>query len=38
MIATIIPTNFVTNLLLSLYRPFIETKNKDQIFSNLVVF
>ena len=37
MIVTIIPTNLVTNSLLSLFCPFTGPKNKNQIFSKLVV-
>ena len=36
-IVTIIPTSLVINLLLSLFCSFIETKNKNQIFSNIVL-
>ena len=38
IIVTIIPTNLVTNSLLFLFCPFIETKNKNQVFSKLVVW
>ena len=38
MIVTIIPTNLVTNSLLSLFCPFIETKIKNQVLSKLVVW
>ena len=38
MIVTIISSNLVTNSLLSLFCPFIETKNKNQVFSKLVVW
>ena len=37
IIVTIISTNLVTSLLSSRFCPFIETKNKNQIFSKLVV-
>ena len=37
IIVTKIPTNLVTNSLLHLFWPFLETKNKDQIFNQLVV-
>ena len=37
-IVTIIPTNLAAKLLLSLFCPFIETKNKNKIFSKLVVW
>ena len=35
---TIIPTNLVTNSLLSLSCPLVETKNKNQVLSKLVVW
>ena len=35
VIVTIIPTNRVANPLLPFLCPFMETKNKNQIFSNL---
>ena len=35
---TIISTNLVTNSLLSLVGPFVETKNKNQIFGKLVIW
>ena len=35
--ATIIPTNIVTKPLLSLFGPFVETKNKNQVFRSSVV-
>ena len=35
IIVTIIPTNLITNLLLLLFCPFLQTKNKNQIFSSL---
>ena len=38
MTVTIIPTNLVTNSLLSLFCPFMETKNKNQILSKVVVW
>ena len=38
IIVTIIPLSLVTSSLSSLPCPFIETKNKNQIFSNLVVW
>ena len=38
IIVTIIPTNLVANSLLSLFGAFIETKNKNQVFSKLVVW
>ena len=38
ILVTIIPTNLVTNSLLSFFCNFIETKNKNQIFSKLVVW
>ena len=34
---TIVPTNLFTNSLLFIFRLFKETKNKNQIFSKLVV-
>ena len=37
IIVIIIPTNLVTNSLVSLLCPFIETKNKNKIFSKLEV-
>ena len=36
IIVTIILTNLVTNSLLSLFCPFVETKTKNQIFSKIV--
>ena len=33
IIVTIIPANLVANSLLPLFRPFVETKNKNQIFA-----
>ena len=36
-IVTVIPINLVTNTLLSFVCPFVETKNKNQIFSKLVI-
>ena len=38
IIVTIIPTNLVTNSLLSLFLSFIESKSRNQIFSKLVVW
>ena len=38
IIVTIIPTNLVANSLLSHFFPFRETNNKNQVFSNLVVW
>ena len=38
IIVTVIPTNLVTSLLSFLFCPFIEIKNKIQIFSKLVVW
>ena len=38
IIVTIIPTNVVTSLLWSLFCPFEEIKNKNQIFSKLMVW
>ena len=38
MIVTIIPTDIVTNSLLSSFYPFLQTKNKNQIFSKSVVW
>ena len=38
MIVTIISSNLVTNSLLPLFCPFIETKNKNQVLSKLVVW
>ena len=38
MIVVINPLTLVTNLLLSLFCPFIKTKNKNQILSKLVVW
>ena len=35
MIVTIIPTNLITNSLLSLFCTFIETKNKNQNFQQV---
>ena len=37
IIVTISPTDLVTNSFLSLFCPFIETKNNIQTFSKLVV-
>ena len=37
IIATIFPTDLVTNSLLSCFCPFLQTKNKNQVFSNLAV-
>ena len=37
IIVTVIPTNFVIRLLPSIFSPFIENKNKDQVFSKLLV-
>ena len=37
-IVTIIPTNLVTNSLSFLFCSFVETKNKNHIFSKLVVW
>ena len=34
---TMIPTNLVTNLILFLFCPFVESKNKNQISSKLVI-
>ena len=36
-IETLIPTDLVTNLQLSCFCPFLQTKNKNQAFSKLVV-
>ena len=36
IILTIIPTNLVTNCLLSLSYPFLETKNQVQVFKHVV--
>ena len=38
MIVTMIPTNVDPNSLLSLFFPFKETKNKNKIFTKLVVW
>ena len=38
IIVTIIPTNLVTNSLLSLFLSFIESKSRNQIFSKLVLW
>ena len=38
IIVTIIPTVLVTNSLLNLFYPVVETKSKNQIFSKLVVW
>ena len=38
MILTIIPTNLDTNSLLSIFCPFIDTKNKNQISSKLMLW
>ena len=38
IIATIIPTNLVTNLLLSSLSIFLQAKNKNLVFSKLVVW
>ena len=38
IIVPIIPKDFITNLLLSSLCPFLQTKNKNQIFSKLVVW
>ena len=35
---TIIPTNLVINLLLSLFSSFVEKENKNQIFSNITPY
>ena len=37
IISTIIPTDLVTNSLLSIFCSFLETKNKNQVFNRLVV-
>ena len=37
-IVTVILANLVTNLLLYLFCPFVKSKNKNQIFSKLVVW
>ena len=37
IIVTVIPANSATNLLLSPFCPFVETKNKNENFSKLVV-
>ena len=37
IIVTKIPSNVVTNSLLSLFYPLFETKNKNEVLSNLVV-
>ena len=38
IILTIIPNyGFVTNLLLSSFCPYLQTKNKNQVFNKLVV-
>ena len=34
----IIPANLIRNSLLSLFCPFLETKNKNKVFSKLVVW
>ena len=38
MIVNLILTNLVTTSLLSLFHPFIETKNNNQIFRKLMVW
>ena len=38
LIVTIIPADLVTNLLLSSFCPFLQTKNKILVFSKLVVW
>ena len=38
IIVTIIPTDLVTNLLLSSLCPFLQTKNKNQVLSKFVVW
>ena len=38
IIVTIIPSSLVTNSILPLSCPFVETKNKNQILSKLVVW
>ena len=38
IIVTIMPTDFVVNSLLTLFCPFLETKNKDQVFIRLMVW
>ena len=38
IIVTIIPTDLVTNSILSSFCFFLQTKNKNQVFSNLVVW
>ena len=38
IIVTIIPTDLVTNMLLSSLCPFLQTKNKNLVFSKLVVW
>ena len=37
IMVTKIPSNVVTNPLLSLFYPLFETKNKNEVLSNLVV-
>ena len=37
IIVTVIPANLVTNLILSLFRPFVETKSKNQILTKLAL-
>ena len=38
IIVTIIPTSLVTNFLLFSFSPFLQTKNKNLVFSKLVVW
>ena len=38
MIVNLIPANLVTTSLLSLFHPFIETRNNNQISSKLLVW
>ena len=38
VVATIIPTDLVTNSLLYSFCPFLQTKNKNLVFSKLVVW
>ena len=38
IIVTITPANLVTNLLLFLFCPLAKTKNKNQVFTTLVIW
>ena len=38
IIVAVIPADLVANLLLSSFCPFLQTKNKNQVFTKLVVW